>query len=391
MKVLFPMHVGSGNRGCEGIVRGTNRILEELNTSFYLLDKDVEDFTLDQSLGLEKIGSLLVRRQNSLVLKLLKKANLFKKTWNLNPYADFLKTVDVDSIVLFSGGDLYCYKDTIPANYYIMDYLIHKKIPVILWGASVDVTLLSQAVLEQMKHFKAIICRESLSFADMKEKGLRENLFLVPDPAFCLDPVECELPPAFNGNEVVGINVSPIINDGRDSLDSSMGENILELVKYILDTSDRNILLIPHVTWNRQDDRKICALIKEKFDSSRVSILDVSTLGYLQIRHIISQCSLFIGARTHAIISAYSTCVPSLAIGYSIKSKGIAKDLGLDERLVFDCHSIQNASALKDAFLYLEQNSKEIKSHLQSVIPNYRLKCYAAKDIFSKVVEQRND
>ncbi|MBO5622010.1 MAG: polysaccharide pyruvyl transferase family protein, partial [Butyrivibrio sp.] len=37
--------------------------------------------------------------------------------------------------------------------------------------------------------------------------------------------------------------------------------------------------------------------------------------------------SFFVGARTHSTIAAYSSNVPTLVIGYSVKSRGIATDL----------------------------------------------------------------
>ena len=47
----------------------------------------------------------------------------------------------------------------------------------------------------------------------------------------------------------------------------------------------------------------------------------------MEIKGIISKCRFFIGARTHSTIAAYSTCVPTLAVGYSIKARGIARDI----------------------------------------------------------------
>jgi polysaccharide pyruvyl transferase WcaK-like protein len=46
-----------------------------------------------------------------------------------------------------------------------------------------------------------------------------------------------------------------------------------------------------------------------------------------ELKHIISRCRFFIGARTHVTIAAYSSCVPTLVLGYSVKSRGIARDL----------------------------------------------------------------
>ena len=42
---------------------------------------------------------------------------------------------------------------------------------------------------------------------------------------------------------------------------------------------------------------------------------------------MISQCRYFIGARTHSTIAALSSGIPTTSISYSIKSKGINKDI----------------------------------------------------------------
>lgn len=90
-----------------------------------------------------------------------------------------------------------------------------------------------------------------------------------------------------------------------------------------------------------QDDRIISNLIKEKYHSDRISILDSNSLNYCQIRFVISKCRCFIGARTHSVISAYSTCTPAIALGYSIKSKGIAKDLNMPQNTVVNSANIK--------------------------------------------------
>ena len=132
-----------------------------------------------------------------------------------------------------------------------------------------------------------------------------------------------------------------------------------------------NILFIPHVFWANQDDRIIVTLVADYFNfNPRIFILDSDSLNYCQIRYVISKCRYFIGARTHAVISAYSTCVPTIALGYSIKSKGIAKDLELPENLVVDskkCHK----KCLVNSFEYLVENENQIRQHLMNVMPDY--------------------
>ena len=73
-------------------------------------------------------------------------------------------------------------------------------------------------------------------------------------------------------------------------------------------------------------------------------------LNYCQIRYVISKCNIFIGARTHAVISAYSTSVPAIALGYSIKSKGIAKDVGMPDWSVVDSKNIKKKFLVRCVF-----------------------------------------
>lgn len=51
----------------------------------------------------------------------------------------------------------------------------------------------------------------------------------------------------------------------------------------------------------------------EKYkNTQRVKLIDDELLNARQLKGIISQCNIFIGARTHSIVAAYSTCVPAI-------------------------------------------------------------------------------
>ena len=167
---------------------------------------------------------------------------------------------------------------------------------------------------------------------------------------------------------------------GGMRLDSPFGREVIQFIEYVLQTTDLHILLLPHVTWNEgnvnQDDRQMARLIYDYFGhTDRFDILDIDNMNYCQIRYAISKCRAFIGARTHAVISAYSMCVPAIALGYSIKSRGIAKDLGLDERLVVNSKRFNEGDLLR-SFQYLMERLDEVRSHLCEVMPAYRQRPY---------------
>ena len=77
---------------------------------------------------------------------------------------------------------------------------------------------------------------------------------------------------------------------------------------------------------------------------------------------------MFVGCRTHSTIAAYSTCVPTLVVGYSIKSRGIAKDLFGDYKdLVIPIEDLENGVDLVEKFIefsnkFLDDSSEKAEN-----------------------------
>ena len=90
------------------------------------------------------------------------------------------------------------------------------------------------------------------------------------------------------------------------------------------------------------------------------------------MKYIISKCDLFIGARTHSTIAAYSTRIPTLVLGYSVKSRGIAKDIfGTYENYVLPVSDLDSDQYLVDGFKWLYNNQEDIRNRLDKRIPEY--------------------
>ena len=91
-----------------------------------------------------------------------------------------------------------------------------------------------------------------------------------------------------------------------------------------------------------------------------------------QLKWIISKCAAFIGARTHATIAAYSTGVPTLVLGYSIKSVGIARDLfGSEENYVLSYKNIKKETDLLNHYLWILEHADTIKETLVEKTKEY--------------------
>ena len=89
---------------------------------------------------------------------------------------------------------------------------------------------------------------------------------------------------------------------------------------------------------------------------------------------------MFIGARTHAVISAYSTCVPSIALGYSIKSRGIAIDLSMPMDTIVDSKNYKPKAFLQ-AYDFVDKHADKIREILQKNILAYKNSTYGIREV----------
>lgn len=389
IRYFFPLHYDGGNRGCEAIAKSTAILLgvEKENAIAYC--RNVE---LDTQLGLTDYLKLIpYRLQSKIVDKCLGALNrLFHTTWTIRirmlyPYRTFLKMIGKDDVMMSTGGDMMCYDDN---EVIYTNNLMHTQgVKTILWGCSMGKENLTKEKEKSLHKFSLIYTRESLSYEFFQSLGLK-NVCLFPDPAFILQEEVCEIPECFSKGDVVGINVSNYVAGGM-TLDSTFGNEIKKLISFILEHTDLQILLVPHVTWKfrdqNQDDREMAKIIKDAFpDDNRISILDIDNKNYCQIRYVIGLCKMFIGARTHAVISAYSMCVPSIALGYSIKSRGIAKDLGISDKLVVDSKHVSEGQIV-DAFIYMMKNAEAIRDHLKQIMPDYKDSTYGIREYLNRI------
>ena len=119
-------------------------------------------------------------------------------------------------------------------------------------------------------------------------------------------------------------------------------------------------------------------------DTNRVILLP-NNLTAIQYKGYIARMRFFIGARTHATIAAYSNCVPTMVLGYSIKSRGIAKDLFGEEKLVLGINDISNTEKLTKGFDELLRDENEIRKTLEKRIPEIKKMSYKGAEYLKEL------
>ena len=380
MKILLYAHGGSKNHGCEAIVRSTRLLLgdnNQITLLSYVPDED-KYYKLDDIVNIcGEVNSINKKTFEFLVSYFEQK--LFKNYHHMDAlqHKDAINKLDNDyDYAFFIGGDNYCYSDV--KNYsYINKYIRKKAKRTVLWGCSVEPEILNdKCIRNDIQKFSLIVARESISYDALSK--INKNTHLLPDPAFFLPIEKIDLPLQMTNSETIGINISPLIfKYGNEDL---ILQSFLNLIKYILNNSSDNIALIPHVVWDHNDDYNVIKRLYEMIgNDDRVMI--IGDHNCMQQKYIISHCKRFIGARTHSTIAAYSTGVPTLVVGYSVKARGIAKDLfGSIDNYVIPVQQITNSNQLTEKYKWIAENDELIRNTLKEKKNDYeRLELEYAK------------
>ncbi|WP_418210481.1 polysaccharide pyruvyl transferase family protein [Bacteroides zhangwenhongii] len=379
MKIALYAHGGSKNHGCEALVRSIIKIIGEEHQYVVVSENVDEDkfYHLDTLADLKQATLPLPTGIGYLKYLIQMKLTHNEKLYYRSIYRDVFKIAKGCDIGLAIGGDNYCYKGYLE-RFSVMNEMFHKAgVPTVLFGCSIEPSMITDALLADLYSYKLITARESITYEALKKAGV-ENVVLYPDSAFRLPIVETVTLKDSIRRNTVGINVSPLIIE-REGCNGMIMQNYEALIEHILSTSDMSVILIPHVVWTHNDDRKPLSLLFNKFkDTGRVYFQE--DCNACELKSVISHCRFIVAARTHASIAAYSTGVPTLVVGYSVKAHGIAKDLfGTDANYVISVESLLEPFGLTNAFIWLQEHEQDIKMYYKGILTEYISRTYDLK------------
>lgn len=368
MKAGLYFHAGSKNHGCEAIVRATISILGEVECELYSIRKE-DDLAYELEDSCPIFEDWLSRNHTLkwLWLSLTAKLGLLRKEEKQH-YATLHGDFD---LALSIGGDNYCYRGQPKQLAYLNQKLKKQGKKTVLWGCSIDPELLEDAsIVEDLQQYDLITVRESLTKEALNKAGISDCVKQFADPAFSLKREDLPLPNGFQEGNTIGINVSPLIFRYEEKSGAAL-ENYRALIRFILQETDCQVALIPHVVMPGNDDREPLKTLYNEFSESGRVIL-IEDCNCMQLKGFIARCRFFVGARTHATIAAYSTKVPTLVVGYSVKARGIARDLfGAEEHYVLPVQKLKEENQLVEEFKWLFAHEQEIRSSLDSKMDAY--------------------
>lgn len=374
-------HGGSKNHGCEAIVRSTSKLLGTRAILWSTAPDADFAYSLNDMVSIQEDESLPLTGSESLKFRIHHKVAKSDLLHTKFSHKRLFSAVQCGDVYLSIGGDNYCYGGKEYLGYY--NRIIHEKGgKTVFWGCSFEPSEMDAATAKDIARYNLITARESISYETLK--AANPNTILVADPAFVLDSVELPLPEGWKDGNTIGINASPLIM--QCAKDGSVAyEAYRRLIKHILDTTDAAVALIPHVVIENNDDRVPLRNLYEEFAPSG-RVLLIEDHNCCELKGYISRCRMFIGARTHATIAAYSTCVPTLVLGYSVKSKGIARDIfGTEEHYVLPVQELRNPDELANGFDWLVSNEESTRSYLKRVMPEYIQRAYTAVEAVSRL------
>jgi polysaccharide pyruvyl transferase WcaK-like protein len=404
---LFIM-AGNGpytNRGCEAIIRGSVKIINnEFKESKYIVSTV---FSNDNDLNAQKLKEYdkniihtkinVSDKKYDIYWFIEKMRKYYNKTGEKIVFGQLNEYIKYSTAVLSVGGDNYSLDYGIPRLFVALDdYVIKRKIPLIIWGASVGPFNSNidyeKFILNHLKKIDGIFVRESASYEYLIGKGIKSNVYRVADPAFLMDIEKVDnFKFDISLNDSIGINLSPLFaNFLFNGNMKKWVEYAAKIVDSIIEKFKRPVVLIPHVG-SKSENWDDFSFLKDVYEicNKDKSLIKLVSNDYnaAQMKWIISKLYIFAGARTHSTIAAFSTGIPTLSFSYSLKSKGINKD-------IYDCYDyclnpkeIKINNILEKFEMIIERHSY-LKEKINSALPNIKKEAMIAgkylKDIIDK-------
>jgi len=330
----------------------------------------------------------------TLLMKLLHFPALRRRWIAVN---DCLRHLDeCDLVVAISGGDSF-------SDIYGLERLLYVSLPQILalWSGKRLILLpqtlgpfksrLARAIAKYIMRRAELVCSRDHAGVKLGTQMLGSNARGVKvrfcyDVGFALDPMP---PPQVDvvglgfspkpASVLVGLNVSGLLFMGGYTRRNMFGlkveypKLVYDLINFLVEQKKAKVLLVPHVFGQHDEsDARVCAGLYEALKDQYPGRIGWLRGSYDQseIKHVISLCDFFIGARMHACIAAASQNVPVIPMAYSDKFAGVMQSIGVAANVV-DLRKLNEEeifSIIDRAFT----NRAQIRQQLAQTMPHVK-------------------
>jgi colanic acid/amylovoran biosynthesis protein len=230
-----------------------------------------------------------------------------------------------------------------------------------------------------------IVARETETTNYLRKIGINNpHTYLAAEIAFLLKPIprkrieEIFLQEGINPNEnaaepLIGLGTNALVYASSGFRDDPYILLMAKIADYLVEELNAQVILLSHVIspqmYDPIDDRYVAHKIhRYARNKNRIKIIE-GDYSAEELKGIISEFKLFVGARMHSNIASTSMLVPTVALSWSHKYYGIMKMLGLEE-FVCDVETAnyeELVSVIRNAWINRESIRRKIASRLVEV------------------------
>jgi len=396
MNVFIIQHTGATNKGAEALFRGALQLIQEACGPQTRIRSVTSQVAYDSALFPEveffsrqhvtPKRQRLVRGLAACPGWLTAPAAWGKRSRQFWLLDRAYRTADV---VLSIGGDMFTdhYGLDGLANelWYVAEAVRRNKI-ICLLGQSIGPlgpAANCQQALQVLQQANLITIRETASWRYLEGVGLPMQHVARAGDLSLLMRVDAQRDTKLTrflkgGAPKVGVNVSQAIADfaGAAGERSRYIRATVAGIRLLWQTHpDAVVYLVPHVM-DRQanDDRIACAEVAEQLADARVVNLPADAVAgatAMELKYFVSQMDVFVAARTHATLAAYTTGVPAVAIAYSLKAKGLAEHYYGDQwqNYVLEVKSMQAEELARAILRTIEHRGELSRLLVEKTVP----------------------
>ena len=236
-----------------------------------------------------------------------------------------------------------------------------------------------------------VTLREEISFEYLKKIGVNKPpMYVTADLAFALQPAPLERAKEILSSEgidknerpLIGVSLSRVISrwafpEIQDSEEKyqKYAKMMAQMIDYLIEELSATVIFIPQVIGpnEEKDDRNTAKDIHQMAKYKNKDKIKLITNEYTpeELRAITGQFDLFIGARTHSVISAAMMCTPFVAIEYeSHKTRGIIGKMLDCEEFVYDIRTLDFdtlIAKISDVWLNRAKIREELKFKIEGM------------------------
>ena len=240
-----------------------------------------------------------------------------------------------------------------------------------------------------------LVARGGITERYLREIGITKQIYVLADSAFLLQPASLKRVEEIFSDEginkveagqFIGISVNYNLYQWckSDDTENRYVTLMAKIADYLVEKLNATVVFVPHaISPSGHDDKfvieKICQIIKNTHKIYAIK----GDYDPMELKGIVGQFDLFLGARFHSIIASTSMHIPTVVIAWSHKYHEVMKMLG-QEKYVCDYKTVtfnELVSKIEEVVVNKEKIETELKIKLEIAKESAMLNAKLVKEL----------